>query len=143
MALPSTQVDQGMAEALKARGFGYLYSDPVGVGARIFVGEEGPEPDEAITVILDGPGPGGNRDRISESYALTVRCRAQKYERASELAFGVMKSLITEEQGLFGGVLVARAVPSTPVPLGRDRDGQGGRWIFTLPVALLVKANDT
>jgi len=133
-----------MAEAIKARGFGYLYTDPPGLGAKIFVGEEQAAPDEAVTVVLDGPGPGGIRLRISESYAVTIRCRATTYERASELAFGIFKSLIVDDAGMFGGALVARAVPSSPpIPLGRDSDGQGGRWIFHLPVALLVKASDT
>lgn len=144
MAIPNTQIDQGFAEELKARGFGFLYSDAPGVGAKIFVGEEEPSPDRAITVVLEGSGPGGVKRNISESYAMTLRFRDSSYELASGLAFSVFKDLVRNDQGKFGGALVARAsLSSSPVPLGRDEATRGGRWLFSLPVALLVKANDT
>lgn len=115
--------------------YGYrLYDDASEDARRIFVAEEPDQPDESVTVVLEGGAPptgGGPPNAVGRSPAFSVRCRAASYARAQQLAHEVY-AVLDWFEGLVRGVPFFRILANfEPIPLGRDRDDRAGRWIFT------------
>ncbi len=111
-----------------------LYDDPDATKRRIYVGEEPPEPDEIVTIFVEGGGPpigGGDPNPVAWRPAFTVRTRSTRYERAQDLIHKA-RAILDYYQGTSNGVPFFRIFANTePVPLGRDRDDEGGRFFFS------------
>lgn len=115
------------------RGF-RLYDDADTSKRHIFVTEEPPDPDESVTVLLEGgarPIGGGGAHPIARQPAFTVRSRAASSETAQEIAHEV-HAILDYFHGLVRGIPFFRIDANfEPLPLGRDRSGSGGRWVFS------------
>lgn len=115
------------------RGF-RLSDDPDTSKRRIRVGDEPPEPDDLVAVHLEGGGPplgGGDPNTVGRQPSFTIRSRSLSYETAQEIAHEIY-AILDYYQGTSHGVAFFRIFAvSEPVPLGRDRDDEGGRFFFS------------
>lgn len=110
----------------------------VGDGVReIHVGEEPDQPDETVTVVLEGGGlpiEGAYGIGIGRRPAFTVRTRGPSrggYGATQARAYAIFE-ILDEYEGLVRGIPFFRINANTePIPLGRDREERGGRWVWT------------
>lgn len=138
-------VDQAIAEllvngdpvraidGLSVEGFG-LYGS--GASKLVFVGEEQPQPDDAVTVILEfgrPPIPGAYGFGVGRRPSFSVRTRSASYATAQSVAYQV-DEILNEYSGSQNGVPFFRIDAAVdPISLGRDREDRGGRWIWSQP----------
>lgn len=113
----------------------------------ILIGEEPPEPDETVTVILEGGGlpiPGAYGQGVGRTPDFTVRTRGpatggQSYETAQARAYAVYE-ILDEFEGVVHGIPFWRINANTdPIPLGRDREARGGRWVWSQTFRSITK----
>lgn len=111
-----------------------LHDDADPTKRSIFVGEEEEEPDQAVTVFLEGGGApigGGQPNAVGRQPGFTVRTRAASYATAQEIAHAA-HAILDYYEGTVHGVPFFRIFATfEPIPLGRDRSDRGGRWIFS------------
>lgn len=111
-----------------------LHDDPDTAKRRIFVGEEPPDPDEIVSVFIDGGGPpigGGDPHPVGRQPGFTVRSRSDSYARAQELAHEGF-AILDYFQGTRHGVPFFRIFANfEPIPIPRDRGDEGGRFVFS------------
>lgn len=108
-----------------------LYDDADTAKRRIFIQEEPPEPDDIISVFLEGGGPpigGGPPHPVARQPSFSVRARSSRYERAIELALEAYAVLEYFEGTVHGVPFFRIFANSDPVMLGRDRDDRLGRF---------------
>lgn len=137
--------------------FGGLYDDADPGNRVIFVAEQPPVPTDdtdtdpdlggyittsplAITLLLDGGDP--PQLRIGETQVLTIQCRHDSYETAMQTQRAIFE-LLQENggqsnganplaQGVFRGIKIWRITANfPPLPLGRDRQSEDGRFVTT------------
>lgn len=148
-------VDQAIAELIRdgdparsvdglatLEGWG-LYNDADPAKRRIYIGEEPPEPDEVVTVFIEGGGApigGGDPNAVGRQPAFTVRCRSLQYARAQELAHEVYP-ILDYFQGTKNGVPFFKIFANfEPFPISpRDPDDEGGRFTFTQSYSSVTK----
>jgi hypothetical protein len=113
-------LERAIAQILEDAGLG-AWADQ-----SITIGEEPPTPADNVTVHLEG---GGEAIRtVMEKAQVTVVTRRTTYEDALEDSKSVHLAL-HEYQGVVRGIRIADVFADTlPLPLGRDLDGDGGRW---------------
>jgi len=111
-----------------------LYDDADATKRNIYVGEEPDTPDDVVTVFLEGGGlpiGGGPPNPVARQPAFTVRTRAPAYADAQERAHEA-NAILEYFEGTVHGVPFFRIFANfEPLPLGRDREDRGGRWIFS------------
>lgn len=130
--MPSLQAAIG--QALEDAGLGVVATDGTGT---IHLGQERPEPDQALTVLEEAAGPPTRK--LTQEHGITVRTRAATAAGARSLANLVDKAL-NEYEGCPLGVPIARIFANfQPVPLGRDPDEAGGRPTFTQTFTVRTK----
>ncbi len=145
--------------------FGGLYDDANAANRVIFTQEEPPIPTDdtddesalggyvttaalAITVFTDGGEP--PQLLIGETHTITIQCRHQSYETAMENQRSIYELMQEnggqsnganpQAQGLFGNILIWRITADfPPLRLGRDRDGQDGRYRTTQSFTVRTK----
>ena len=137
-------VDRAVAELLRdgdpvraidgldtLRGF-RLYDDADTAKRNIYVGEEPPEGDDVVTVIIEGGAPPiSGSAPVGRRPGFTVRSRSLSYETAMEIAHEVHK-ILDYFEGVVHAVPFFRILANfEPIPLGRDRDEAGGRWTMS------------
>jgi len=115
----------------------------VGNGVReIHVGEEPDQPDETVTVILEGGSPpiqGAHGVGLGRQPAFTVRTRGPSYGTTQGRAHLVYQ-ILDEFEGVVHGVPFFRVNANTePIPLGRDREDRGGRWVWSQTFRSITK----
>jgi hypothetical protein len=138
-------VDQAVAEILRdgdparsidglAALFSFTMYDAAASAREIHIAEEPPDPDETVTVIIEGGGlpiAGALGQGLGRRPSFTVRTRAPKYETAQERAHAI-HAILDEFEGLVHGIPFFRINANTePIPLGRDREDRGGRSIWS------------
>jgi hypothetical protein len=90
------------------------------------IGEMPPTPNDCSLILLDGGGPPINV--VMEVQQITVITRRESYEAALEDAKAA-HTVLHEYQGYVRGIRIANITANfLPVSLGRDLDGDGGRW---------------
>lgn len=108
----------------------------------IWVGEEPPKPDETVTVILEGggaPTQGAHGVGLGRSPAFTVRTRGETYDTTQARAH-VVHGILDEFEGVVHAVPFWKINANTePIPLGRDREGRGGRWVWSQTFRSMTK----
>lgn len=108
-----------------------LYDDADTAKRRIFIQEEPDEPDEIVTVFLEGgaePIGGGPPNPVGRRPLFSVRARSQQYARAVELALEA-SAVLEYFEGTVRGIPFFRILANAePVMLGRDRDDRTGRF---------------
>ena len=149
-------VEQGVAEILLAgdprRGLaglatfaGFtLWSAPASA-KEIHAGEEPDSPDSTVTVISEGgsaPVRGSHGINPARRPAFTVRSRDHDYTEAQRVAFQIYR-ILDGYEGTANGVPFFHVDASTePIPLGRDREDRGGRWVFSHTFNTITKRYD-
>jgi len=111
--------ERAIAEILEDAGLGSY-------GSSISVAEEPPTPDTNLTVHREG----GTApiSTVMEKQSFSVVTRSPTFEAGCELAKAV-HTLLHEYQGQVRGIPIAMILADfLPVPLGRDLDGEAGRW---------------
>lgn len=146
-------VDQAIAEILRdgdpARSIlglaaldSFTMYDAAASSREIHIGEEPPDPDETVTVTLEGGGPpisGAYGIGIARSPEFTVRTRGPEYGTTQSRAHAIME-ILDEFEGVSNGVGFFRINANTePIPLGRDREERGGRWVWSQSFRTVTK----
>jgi len=131
--MPVLGPEGGIARDLEANGFGTF--DETGSAGTIFVGEEPPQPDNAVVVLVSTGG--AFPSAVAEEWLLTVRVRDLDYETAHTRMRAIAVHLQEKGQGDFGGIRIGRLAPDgTPVTLGRD---EVRRWRVEQVFSALMK----
>lgn len=140
-----------------APSFGGLYSDADAANRVIWIGQQPPVPVDdtavagapsdyettaalAITVFIDGGEP--PQLLLGEVTTITIQCRHPSYETAMQTQRAIFE-LLQENggqgnganplaRGVFRGIRIYRITADfPPLPLGRDQQSEGGRFITT------------
>jgi hypothetical protein len=109
--------DGNLARQLATAGFGVF--DETGATGTVFAGEEPPDPDNVVTVLLSA----GGRipSAVSEEWLLTVRVRDEDPEAVNRRLRDITVYIQERGQGVFGSLRFARIdAAGTPIPLSRD-----------------------
>lgn len=122
-----------------------LYSAPAS-SKEIHVAEEPDEPNDCVTVVPEGgqaPTEGSHGINPARRPAFTVRTRSALYDSAEANAFQAYR-ILDGFEGKANGVPIMKCIASTePIPLGRDRESEGGRWVFSQTFNTITKRYDS
>jgi hypothetical protein len=123
--------ESAVAACLAQCGFGTLATD-------IFVGELPLRPDSCIAVL---PATGGRiLGRLQEEQVIEVVVRDASYQNVRDVSLQISNKL-HDLQGDIGGlgIIMRIRANNTPIPLGRDKDKDGGRHLSSQLFTCLLK----